>query len=384
MLLNAMFFCLALLSLLLLLWQLLAAVRFPLHRRIVHAEFLPGLTLLKPLKGCDEATGECLRSWFEQEYQGPVQILFAVASAEDPVCEIVQGLLREFPACDAQLVVCGPLLGSNLKISKLVELENLAKHELLVISDADVRVPPDLLANAVAPLQQPEVGLVNCLYRLANLSTFAMQWEAVAVNADFWSQVLQSQTLKPLDFALGAVMVTRRGLVQDIGGFAALADCLADDYQLGHRIAARGHRIVLSPVVVECWSEAQDWSQVWKHQLRWARTIRVCQPLAYFFSILSNPTLWPLLWLLVRPSILAVAFFALCLIARSGIALHLQRRLTREPVSLLSGWLVPLKDLLQTAIWALAFLGTSVEWRGEKMRLQRDGTLVRSCPRAAP
>lgn len=383
MLLNAMFFCLALLSLLLLLWQWLAAVRFPVHRRTSHAGFLPGLTLLKPLKGCDEATGECLRSWFEQEYQGPVQILFGVASAEDPVCEIVQRLLREFPGCDAQLVVCGPLLGSNLKISKLVELENLAKHELLVISDADVRVPPDLLANAVAPLQQPEVGLVNCFYRLANPSTFAMQWEAVAVNADFWSQVLQSQTLKPLDFALGAVMVTRRRLVRDIGGFAALADCLADDYQLGHRIAARGHRIVLSPVVVECWSEAQDWSQVWKHQLRWARTIRVCQPLAYFFSILSNPTLWPLLWLLIRPSILAVSFFALCLIARSGIALHLQQRLTREPASLLSAWLVPLKDLLQTAIWALAFLGTSVEWRGEKMRLQRDGTLVRPSPRTA-
>jgi ceramide glucosyltransferase len=350
----------------------------------VQAEFLPGLTLLKPLKGCDEATEDCLRSWFEQEYQGPVQILFAAASADDPVCQIIQKLVREFPASDAKLVVCGPLIGTNLKISKLVQLEKLARHELVVISDADVRVPRDFLANAVTPLQQPEVGLVNCFYSLATPSTLAMQWEAVAVNADFWSQVLQSQTLKPLDFALGAVMLTRRSLLQDIGGFAALTECLADDYQLGHRIAERGYRIVLSPVVVECRSEAQNWGRVWKHQLRWARTIRVCQPVPYFFSILSNPTLWPLLWVLIRPSIPAVSFFALCLIARTAIALDLKRRLTREPANILSAWLVPLKDLFQTAIWALAFLGTSVEWRGEKMRLLRDGTLVRTSSSAAP
>ncbi len=377
MLLHTILFGLALLSAGLLLWQWLAALRFPLHRRNPSPEFRPGLTLLKPLKGCDAATEKCLRSWFEQQYAAPVQILFGVASAVDPVCEVVRRLLGQFPGRDAQLVVCGPLLGANLKVSKLAQLEALAKHDLLVISDADVLVPPDFLANAVAPLSWSEVGLVNCFYRLANTSNAAMRWEAVAVNADFWSQVLQSASLKPLDFALGAAMLTRRELVRAMGGFAALADCLADDYQLGHRIAARGHRIELSPVVVECWSEALAWSEVWRHQLRWARTIRVCQPVPYFFSILSNPTLWPLIWLAVFPGVFSAAFFGVCLVIRMALALDLQRRLTRGPVPLLWAWLAPVKDVLQAGLWALAFLGTKVEWRGEKMRLRRDGTLVR-------
>ena len=210
-----------------------------------------------------------------------------------------------------------------------------------------------------------------------------MQWEAVAINADFWSQVLQAQSLKPLDFALGAVMVIRKTQLAEIGGFPALADCLADDYQLGNRIARKGYRIALSTVPVECWSEPMGWVAVWKHQLRWARTIRVCQPLPYFFSILSNPTLWPLVWLAAKPSSISLSFFLLGLFLRIITALHLQRRLSASritqhaPRTTFPLWLPPIKDLLQTAIWLLAFMGNHVEWRGQRMRLCRDGTLVK-------
>ena len=204
-----------------------------------------------------------------------------------------------------------------------------------------------------------------------------MQWEAIAINADFWSQVLQSRSLKPLDFALGAVMATRRQHLQEIGGFAALVDCLADDYQLGNRIARRGHPIALSPVVVECWSAPMGWAAVWKHQLRWARTIRVCQPAPYFFSLLSNATLWPLLWLIVRPAAPVWAFALCCWLVRILTALNLEQRLTQGRTLFAQAWLVPAKDLLQTAIWLLAFLGNRVEWRGRQMRLRRDGTLER-------
>lgn len=365
---------LALLSCGLMLWQWLVALRFPLNRRVEGLAYAPAVTLLKPLKGADETTEDCLRSWFLQRYPGPVQMLFGVASAEDPVCEIVRKLMRENPSCDAQLVVCGPLTGANLKVSKLAQLEHMAKHEVVVVSDADVRVPPELLANVVVPLADAKTGLVNCFYRLANPSTLAMRLEAVAVNADFWSQVLQAQSLKPLDFALGAVMATRRQNTAEIGGFAALKDCLADDYQLGNRIARRGHRIALSPTVVECWSGPMGWRAVWNHQLRWARTIRVCQPLPYFFSILSNPSLWPLLWLCVTPTSMALTATCGYLFARMLTAAHLQWRLTGQ-VSLSSAWLPPLKDLLQTGIWLLAFAGNHIEWRGERMRLRRDGTL---------
>jgi ceramide glucosyltransferase len=223
-----------------------------------------------------------------------------------------------------------------------------------------------------------DVGLVNCFYRLANPVTLAMQWEAIAINADFWSQVLQSRSLKPIDFALGAVMALRRQQLREIGGFEALVDCLADDYQLGHRIARRGHSIALSPVVVECWSAPMGWAAVWKHQLRWARTIRVCQPVPYFFSLLSNATLWPLLWLILRPAAPICAFALCCWLIRIMTALNLEQRLTQGRTLFAQGWLVPAKDLLQTAIWLLAFLGNRVEWRGRQMRLRRDGTLERS------
>ncbi len=398
MILNAILGFLALLSGALLLWQWLVARRFPLHRRLAEHSSPPAVSLLKPLKGCEPATETCLRSWFEQEYTGPRQILFGVASGEDPVCGIVHKLQHEFPQIDAQLVVCGPLRGANAKVAKLAELERLAKHELLIISDADVRVPPDFLVNIVGPFREPvplphpmgegsgvrACGLVNCFYCLANPTTLAMHWEAVAINADFWSQVLQSQSLKPLDFALGAVMAVRRQQLEEIGGFAALADCLADDYLLGNRIARRGYRIALSTVVVECWSAPMGWGDVWKHQLRWARTIRVCQPVPYFFSILGNATLWPLAWLAAKPSTISLVTAIICLALRTAAALDLQARLLRStctehgpPVTISRWWLVPLKDLLQALIWLLAFVGSRIEWRGERMRLRRDGTLAR-------
>jgi ceramide glucosyltransferase len=377
---EATFAALALLSLALALWQWLAARRFPLHRRVTDFSFAPAITLLKPLRGCDATTAESLQSWFDQNYPRQIQFLFGVADADDPACPIVRELIEKNPGRDAQLVFCAESLGANGKVSTLIQLERLAKHPLILVSDADVRVPPDFLANIAAPLRDPKTGLVNCFYRLANPVTAAMRCEAIAINADFWSQVLQSVSLKPLDFALGAVMLTRRKLLEDIGGFRALAGCLADDYQLGHRIAKKGHHIALCPVVVECWDAPMNWRDIWKHQLRWARTIRVCQPLPYFFSILSNATLWPLLWLLASPvlskSLCAPLVALALLLMRIIIAQNLQRRFMQSRHNLATPWLVPVKDLLQAAVWMGAFLGNTVEWRGQKMHLRRDGTLI--------
>jgi ceramide glucosyltransferase len=378
--LEATLAALALLSFALALWQWLAARRFPLHRRVTDLSFAPAITLLKPLKGGDATTVESLQSWFNQRYTGQIQILFGVADAGDPVCKIVRELIEKNPGRDAQLVVCAESPGANGKVSTLIQLERLVKHPLILVSDADVRVPPDFLVNLAAPLRDPKTGLVNCFYRLANPATIAMRCEAVAINADFWSQVLQSANLKPLDFALGAAMLTRRELLEEIGGFAALVNCLADDYQLGHRIAQRGHRIMLCPVVVECWDAPTNWRAVWKHQLRWGRTIRACQPVPYFFSILSNATLWPLVWLIVSLVWSKTFCFPLialaCLLIRIGLAKNLQRRFTPGDNNLAPPWLVPVKDLLQAAVWLGAFIGNTVEWRGQRMKLRRDGTLV--------
>jgi ceramide glucosyltransferase len=416
----------AFLSFAMLLWQWFVAHRFPLHQRVADKSFAPAVTLLKPLKGCDTTTADSLRSWLAQDYPGAVQVLFGVASDADPVCKIARGLLCEFPQRDAQLVVCDESLGVNAKVSKLIQLQRLAKHDTIIVSDADVRVPPDLLVNVVAPLREEGregrpppaagkmldddgahphtagrptsqmVGLTCCFYRLANPTTPAMRWEAVAVNADFWSQVLQSRSLKPLDFALGAAMAVKREALEKIGGFAALADYLADDYQLGNKIVQSGWRIKLCPIVVDCWSPPMDWKAVWKHQLRWARTIRVCQPAPYVFSVLSNATLWPLLWLLWQiaqvslamheaPHVLAihtaipwaVTIVPMMLAARITAAVSFQARLTQSFEHIGYFWAVPVKDLLQAAAWLGAFAGNKIEWRGDRYRLARDGKLAK-------
>ena len=361
-------------------WQWLAARKFPLHQKCAVENFAPAISLLKTLKGCDETTRASLESWFKQDYAGATEILFGVADGTDPVCEIVKQLVAENPGCRARLVICENLAGVNAKVAKLAQLEKLAAHDLILISDADVRVPPDFLANFVAAFRDEKTALVNCFYRLAVPATVAMQWEAVAVNADFWSQVLQSRTLKPLDFALGAAILVRRRALAEIGGFASLANCLADDYQLGQRIARNGHGIALCPIVVECWDVPQTWTHVWKHQLRWARTIRVCRAMPYFFSILSNASLWPILWL--AAALLAGNFFCAPLTAgfflllRIMLAQNLQRRFTPGRNLVSPFWLVPLKDILQTLVWFAAFLGSTVEWRGRRMKVRRDGTLA--------
>ncbi len=401
---TVIFSALASISFGLLLWQFGAALRFPLHARVKDKSFSPAITLLKPLKNFDEHTAACLRSWLMQKYNGPVQVLFGVAEEDDPACFIVRELLKEFPTHGAELIVAGESLGTNAKVSTLVQLSRHAKHNLICVSDADVCVPQDFLANAVAPLRDTGTGLVNCFYRLANPTTFAMHIEAVVINADFWSQVLQSNTLKLQDFALGAVMITRRELLQKIGAFESLLDFLADDYQLGNQIAMTGARIELSPVVVACWDKPMSFRDVWKHQLRWARTIRVSQSIPYFFSILSHTTFWITLLALfgdlggfplvpdsflyaqaLSPSLQSVlaplhvpwvlVIFLALLAARVFIAAELQRRLTRQPRAS-RWWYVVTKDFLSVAVWAAAFLGNTIEWRGRKFRLTRGGRLV--------
>jgi ceramide glucosyltransferase len=358
-------------------WQWVAAWRFPLHSRAPEPAFTPAVTLLKPLKGWDDQSADCLRSWLNQQYPAAVQVLLGIASADDPAAEPIRRLLKENPTWNAQLVVCPNALGANAKVSTLIQLARLADHEIIAVSDADVLAPPDYLCNAVAPLRKPKVGLVNSFYRLAQPSTLAMQCEAIAINADFWSQVLQGQTLQPLDFALGAVMVTRREQLAAIGGFAALADYLADDFQLGNRIVRTGKSIAICPVVVDCLSTPMGWRAVWDHQLRWSRTIRVCKPLPYAFSILSNATFWPLLWLFGMPTANVALAVGGCVLARIVMAATLQNRLAPGNGSWAYCWLAPVKDLMQFALWLLAFCGNHIEWRGQRYRLLRDGKLVR-------
>jgi ceramide glucosyltransferase len=362
-------------SLVLTLWQWLVATSFHPHKRSTNADFFPTISILKPVKGADSQTADCLRSWCSQSYQAHIQILFGVASADDPACAVIRQLIADFPKLDAQLVICPETHGANAKISTLIQLERQITGEIVIVSDADVFAPHDLLREIVQPLEEPGIGLVNCFYQLTNAANFGMRWEAFAINADFWSQVLQAKSLKPLDFAMGAVMALPKTALAAVGGFSALADYLADDYQLGNRVARSGRRVIISPVVVECRTATLPWKDVWLHQTRWARTIRVSQPVPYFFSKLSNATLWPLLWISLDPGSRSLGFGSFCLLLRMAEAFYCERKMTsRAQIS--SFWMAPLKDLLQIAIWITAFAGNRITWRGRAFCVQSDGKLL--------
>ena len=365
------------------LWQWTAAARFHLHKRRPLASALPAVTILKPLKGHDTETRVCLESWFTQDYQ-EFEILFGVSDPDDPVCETVRELQAKHPKIASKLVICDLNAGPNRKVAKLAFLEPMARYQIIVVSDADVKAPVDFLQQTVPVLLEEETGLVNCFYLLSNPVNLAMRWEALAVNSDFWSGVLQARSLKPIDFALGAVMTVRRSYLDRIGGFRRLAGFLADDYQLGSQIARIGGRIEISPILVECRDAPLGFRQVWHHQLRWTRTIRVCQPVPFFFSILNNATLWPALWLAMdrRSAVLLAVGFLIMM--RMFMAGHLQGRLTKKGDHWPYIWLAPVKDLLQFILLAASFGGSKVLWRGEMFRVSKGGLLLHPTARAAP
>ncbi len=340
---------------------------------------LPGVTVLKPIKGCDQETEGCLRSWFAQKYSGPMQILVGVASLDDPAVLLVERLIREYPSAHGRLVHCGQSKGINAKVSTLIQLHDQAAHDFLCVSDADVWAPPDFLAQACTRAAVPDVGLVNSFYQVKAGRGLGMRWEALAINADFWSQVLQSASLQSVDFALGAAMVFRRKAFEEAGGFQALADLLADDFHLGHNLVLRGNKIELLPVVVECRSQLAGLGESWLHQLRWARTIRACRPAPYFFSILANGTIWPMFaWLALvgKHPLPATITLAGLLGLRSVVALSLVWRLTQrwDPAIV---WLAWIKDLLHLGTWFFSFLGNTVIWRDVRYRVDRWGKLTR-------
>lgn len=357
------------------LWQLVLGLRFPLHQRKAETFFRPAISILKPLKGCDAETLECLQSWLKQQYSGPVEVLFGVSSDADPACELARQLIDRQPGANARVVVCRDRFGRNPKVSQLAQLMRKARYDIVCVSDADVFAPPDFLANAVQPLSQPGAGLVSALYRFAEGKSFEMKVEALSVNADFWSQVLQARGLAPMRFALGAALLLPRQKLDEIGGFTALIDYLADDYEVGRRVAETGARLELASVVVECRSAPLTPREVWAHQVRWARTIRACRPAAYFLSILGNASIWPALWVCLQPGPLAQVSAAVCLSFRAVVAYVLERKMVGKG-KVESCGLALVKDFLQVGLWVSAFTGQKVVWRAQQFHLKPGGRLA--------
>lgn len=355
--------------------QLAAARRFFRRpREPARPPFEPPLTVLKPLKGLGHDLEANLESFCRQDYPR-YQIVFGVATADDPAVAVVRRIRRRFPQCDIALSIAHET-GTNRKVANLVHMMRLAKYGVLVLSDADVRVEANYLRTMVAPLADPAVGLATTLYRGIAGRSRASRLEALFVNTDALPMFVTAEWVQGLHNAYGASIAVKRAALEAIGGFRALADHLADDYLLGERIARAGWRLALLPYVVATVIDATRLRDVWRHQLRWARTYRAQQPLGWFCSVITHAMLWGVLAATVSGGSgagwAALALAASCrLVALSGILALAGDRDTRRWL-----WLVPLKDLLYSLVWFVSWLGRRVEWSGEVLRVEPDGRLV--------
>lgn len=342
--------------------------------------FLPPISILKPLKGTDPEIYESFRSHCLQDYP-EYEIIFGVSDPNDPAVESVKALQREFPDRRIQLVVSEKILGANVKVSNLAQMLTEARYDHLIVNDSDIRVEPDYLRQVTAPLANSQVGLVTCLYRGVPGATLGSRLEALGISTDFCASVLVARQLEGgIHFALGSTLAFRRVELDKIGGFTSFVDYLADDYELGKRIAGLGLTVNLSDVAVETYLPSYRLREFFAHQLRWARGIRDARAGGYLGLIFTFGLLWALLALMASGGApWAFITLAITLLLRFAAALVVGRGVLQDRQILRDAWLIPLRDLLAVAVWFASLGGHTVTWRGDRFRL-KNGKLSRILP----
>lgn len=340
---------------------------------------LPAVTVLKPLCGVEPGLEENLRSFCEQTHP-TFQILFGARSPDDPALIVARRVAARFPGRDIRVLAGAVPLGANQKVNTLAHLVASARHDLFVIADSDIRVGPTYLQRVVAPLTDPSVGVVTCLYWGAPTRTLWSRLGALAIDEWFLPSVLISRALGSSTFCSGATMAIRRDVLERIGGFAALAPVLADDHELGRRVRELGLRSVISRYEVATTVHEPGLEALVNHELRWMRTVRTVEPIGHALCFVTYALPMTLLAALVvglfapgHPWVVALPMLAIVL----RVTLHYTLDYVRRPVvhDRASVWLVPLRDLLSFTVWAASFASRRVQWRQQAMRVRADGVL---------
>lgn len=351
---------------------LVAARLFVAARRAPLARFAPGVSILKSLKGLDPGMLDAFRSHCRQSYSGEFELLFGVSGLDDPAADAVSRLRSEFPEQAIQLIVCPERLGTNGKVSTLAQLVPHARHDFLLINDSDITVGPHYLERVMASFAAQPVGLVTTLYRGRARGTLASRLEALGIATDFQAGVLLSRMIEGgLSYGLGSTLAVRRAALDKIGGMASLADHLADDYELGARVARAGYRVILSSEVVETATPAYGWRGFAEHQLRWSRTVRDARPWGYAGLVFTHGLGWALANVLASGlSPLSLWLLGLSFFLRLALAMTVGAEVLADHQVLPNLWLLPLRDLVAMGVWAAGFAGNTIVWRGERFALK--------------
>jgi ceramide glucosyltransferase len=342
--------------------------------RRVDTGFAPAVSILKPIKGVDPRMYDGLRSHCLQEYAGPFEILFGISDPADPARLEIDLLQKEFPHCALRIIECPERLGTSGKVSNLIQMLPHAQYDYVLINDSDIRVSPRYLARIMSGFADPLTGMVTAPYRGMAAEHAATLWarlEALGISTDFFPGVLTARKLEGgIRFGLGSTLAMRRDALERSGGLAPLVEALADDYEMGARIAAAGFHVELSPEIVETSVPQYNWKGFLDHQLRWSRTVRDSRRWGYAGLAVTYVLPWAIMTCIASGFALwSFTLLSLALLARVAVALTAGVGILRDPQVLRDLWLLPLRDCFGLLFWLWSFAGDTILWRGERFRL---------------
>ncbi len=346
-----------------------------------HPIFTPPVSILKPLRGADPQMYESFRSHCVQDYP-EYEMVFGVSDPDDPAVEAVQQLIREFPQCQIRLMVCPEVLGNNRKTSNLAQMLSIAKYDYVLINDSDIHVTPDYLRRVMAPFSEPQVGMVTCPYRGIAAETLGSKLESAGISTDFIAGVLAARQIEGgIHFGLGSTLAVTRIALDAIGGFRPMVNYLADDFELGHRIAKAGFEVVLADTVVETHLPAYSFREFFEHQMRWARSTRDSRRFGYVGVLLTFGVPWAIFSVLLASG----AWWSWCVLAaavglRAAVAIKVGIGVVHDRAVWRHLWLLPLRDLVAFWVWFASFADNKVHWRGDVFILE-DGKIRPAHPR---
>ena len=337
--------------------------------------FAPPISILKPIRGLDRETYKNYASFCRQDYPD-FEILFCVSDDRDPAIPVIEKIIADFPATQIRLLVGSETLGVSDKVNKLCRMVREARHEIVMVSDSDVRVEPRFLREVVAPLSDPRVGGVTCLYRGATDGSLAADLEAIGNSTDFAPGVIVAHLGGSLDFMLGAVMTTTKKHLAEIGGFESLVDFFCDDFELGNRIAARGYRVELSHMPVSIVYPRETFGEAFRHQLRWNLSIRYSRPWGHFGLLFAQGLPWAIFGALLAPSWrLAAGFVLAYCVLRCAMALVVGSAGMKDNLVTRKIWLLPLRDAFAFVVWLASLFPHRIHWRDQQFYV-RDKRLI--------
>jgi ceramide glucosyltransferase len=360
----------------------LGVVRFSRRRRaeLALCGFTPPVSILKPLHGLEPKLEENLESFFRQDYP-EFELIFCARRADDPGLALARRLAERYPRVPVRVLTCGEPQWTNAKLYSLERMWTHARHELLIISDSDVRVGESYLREVVKPFRDVRVGLNTCIYRGLPAGGFWTQIEALGMSVEMTAGVLVAEMMEGMKFALGPTMVVRKECLQALNGFGFMADYCADDYILGNSIADSGMKVALSHHSVEHVVVHHSFAASFEHQVRWMRSTRFSRPKGHLGSLLTYALPYGVLGMIAglaagRPD-LGVALLVWAVANRILQSILAGYVVAGDRNALVRCWLFPIRDLLGGALWVASYFSSRINWRGEAYRLVRGGRMLR-------